>query len=91
MPVEDDSDRLAVLLDFGVEIEVEGNVVTAIFDDGYEDALGQWVTIPVLTVRTIDFDYDKTQSLSIAGVAYTVAEKPQVDGQGMSTIILQKT
>jgi len=92
MSVENDDDRLAILDDFGVEIEIEGKVVIAIFDNGYEDALGQWSTVPNLTARTIDFeDYDKGQSLYVGNTAYTIAEEPHSDGQGISIIILQKT
>lgn len=91
MAVENDDDRLAVLEDFGVDIEIGGKTVIAIFDDGFEDSLGQWVTVPVLTARQMDFDYDKGEALSISNVAYTIAEEPRVDGHGMVTIILQKT
>ena len=91
MPVESDDDRLALLDDFGVEIEIAGRVVTAIFDDGYADALGVWVTTPVLTAKTVDFENDnRGDTLHIANVAYTIGER-QPDGQGMSQIILQRT
>lgn len=92
MPVESDDDRLALLADFGVEVEISGKTVIAIFDNGFEDGNGQWITVPVLTAREIDFtDNDKGDSLSIANVKYTIAEEPQPDGQGIVNVLLQKT
>lgn len=91
MPVESDDDRLALLADFGVEVTIGARTVVAIFDNGFEDGNGQWITVPVLTAREIDFeDNDKGDLLSIAGVDYTIAEEPQTDGQGMANILLQK-
>ncbi len=91
MAVETDNDRADVLSDFGVTVIIGALSITAIFDDGYEDALGSWVTIPILTARTIDVSgYSRGTSLTISGVAYTIEEQ-QPDGQGMSQVILQRT
>ena len=91
MSVENDDDRLAVLEDFGVDVEVKGRVIIAVFDDGFLDSLGSWVTTPILTVRTKDVaDVDRGDTMNINNVAYTLSEK-QPDGQGMTNVILQKT
>jgi len=91
MAVESDDDRAAILADFGEPIIIGSLTITAIFDDGYEDALGTWVTTPVLTARTMDVtSYARGTALTIAGVSYTIAEQ-QPDGQGISQVILQRT
>lgn len=91
MAVESDADRAAVLDDFGVTVIIGGTTtITCIFDNGFSDELGNWVTTPILTARTIDISsYARGQALAIDGVAYTIADS-QPDGQGITTVILQK-
>lgn len=92
MTFETDNDRSSMLEDFGINIEIKGRTIIAIKDDGYNNALGVWVTVPVLTGRTIDWEtYSKGDALVMEGVNYTIAEAPQTDGQGISNIILQRT
>ena len=91
MTVESDDDRIALLADFGIDVTIGDDTVVAIFDNGFEDALGTWVTVPVLTARTTDFtSHARGTALTVGGVAYTIAEK-HPDGTEISTIILQKT
>ena len=91
MAVESEDDRMALLEDFGIIVEIAGKEITAVMDNGFEDALGTWVTVPVLTVRTSDVtDASRGDSLTIDNIAYTVAEI-QPDGQGISNLVLQRT
>ena len=91
MSLESDDDRAAILADDGVNVTIGGGTIVALFDNGFVDALGMWSTTPVLTAQTSDFtSHDRGTSLTIGGVAYTIAEK-QPDSTGMSQIILQKT
>lgn len=91
MPVESENDRLALLSDFGVDVEIGGETITGILDNEWQDMNGIAVTVPVLTVRTSDVtNYLRGQALTIAGIAYTIQEK-MTDGQGIVHIILQET
>lgn len=89
MAVESDEDRLALLSDFGFEVEIGGKSVMAIFDNEWQDGNGIAVTVPVLTVRTIDVeDFPRGQTIYIENKKYSLAE-PMPDGQGMTHIVLQ--
>lgn len=93
MTFETDSDRRAMLEDFQPDTEVilNGVPVTIIFDNGYDEVLGSWVTAPMLTAVENDFkDSSVGNVLNINGDNYTIAESPQPDGYGMVTVILQK-
>lgn len=92
MTFETDSDRRDMLEDFGFEVLLNGVPVTIIFDNGYHDALGSWVTIPMITAVENDFkDASVGDALNINGVIYTIAESPQPDGFGIVNVILQKS
>ena len=89
--VESDDDRLAMLEDFGIDVEIAGREIVGILDNEFEDALGTMVTVPVLTVRTSDIENDnRGDTMYIDNTAYTIAEK-QDDGQGITHVILQRT
>lgn len=91
MPVESDSDRLALLNDFGVSAEIGGKTIIGILDNQYEDANGMAVQVPVFTVRMIDINsVSRGDKIHIEKVDYTV-EEIQDDGQGIGHVILQRT
>ena len=91
MPVESDSDRLAMLNDFGGTAEINGRSIIGILDNQYEDANGMAVNVPVFTVRMIDINgVSRTNKIHIQNVNYTV-EEIQDDGQGIGHVILQET
>lgn len=90
MTVESDDDRLALLADFGVDVEIGGKVITGILDNLWEDANGVSVNVPVLTVRTKDItDFSRGQVTIVNNVRYT-SEEYRNDGLGITNIILQE-
>ena len=91
MAVEDDSDRLALLDDFGLDVHIKGRVVTGILDNEFSEVGGVASTVPVLWVRSIDIENDsRGDALTIGTTDYTIAEM-QPDGQGITIVVLQET
>lgn len=90
MSVESDDDRLALLSDFGIDVEIGGKTITAILDNLWRDANGIEVNVPVLTARTSDLSSTtRGQSVTIGDTSYT-AEEFRSDELGITNIILQE-
>lgn len=90
MAVEDDSDRFALLDDFGVQVKIKGITITAIFDNGWIDANGIESTEPALTARTIDIEnFSRGDTAFVGNDEYTIAEFHK-DGTGMAIVVLEE-
>lgn len=80
--------------EFAIEVEFVGATVRAIFDNGVTltpvGAVGMMSTGPSLTLPTADVPANPVgQAVTVAGVAYTVAEH-QPDGTGVSVLLLER-
>lgn len=73
--MESDTDRLVYLQTLGDTATVDGSDVYGIFENDYIEVLGMESTGPTLMVRAMDVTTaTEGISVSIGGVAYTVAE-----------------
>ena len=89
MAVEDDDDRLGFLEDWEKATLADGTVISAIFDNEYDEALEVTGTVPRLTGRTSDLsDVVVGSTITIDLVDYTVRVL-QPDGAGMTTLVLE--
>jgi len=76
--------------EFGMEMLVDGVLVTGIFDRPYLDPVAMASTQPTVTLQTdlVSVSPDLT-SVVVMGVVYVV-RNVQPDGTGMSTLVLEK-
>jgi hypothetical protein len=82
----------ATILAFGQTVTLNGESVTAVFDDGYRMAnvgIGMSGTQPALTMLTADVEGDPVgQTVVVGDDEYTVATH-EPDGTGISVLMLE--
>lgn len=91
MTVETDFDRTALIADFGIDVDISGQRLKAIFDNEWQDLEGISVSIPILTMKTSDVSAVVRGQVVYVGQdsdKYTVQET-MPDGQGITMLMLQ--
>lgn len=92
MPIETDTDRLALLADFGVTASYSGAAFSVIRDTPYMESQGIAGYVPTALARASDVAAAGVAfggGITIDGVAYTV-RGIEPDGTGMTQLILEE-
>jgi len=92
MAVETDTERAAMLADFGVDATVGANTFTVIFENAYVevgDIAGTYPTALALDSDVSAYSIARGTALTINSVSYKV-RIPQPDGTGYTLLVLEK-